>query len=196
MQSGLAASEERVRLETYLDKMIKDGLALIDEYTSRDGLARRLENLLAAQAKKAAADVPSAGINEQELDRLLEDGYRLSAASDATSAVWPTTEYDQRLATTQFGTRTLTFWYLVITNKTGRPVRKVRFRYVTPDGEPDQSFHVGDPQEQPIAFMPPDGKARFQIDQGPNSSTASLCVVTWEDELGEHETPPTTVRTV
>lgn len=67
---------------------------------------------------------------------------------------------------------------------------------MTPDGEPDQSFHVGDPQEQPIAFMPPDGKARFQIDQGPNSSTASLCVVTWEDELGEHETPPTTVRTV
>lgn len=52
MQSGLAASEERVRLETYLDKMIKDGLALIDEYTSRDGLARRLENLLAAQAQE------------------------------------------------------------------------------------------------------------------------------------------------
>jgi hypothetical protein len=43
-------------------------------YTSPDRLAAELEHALAAQAKKAAEAVPVAGIDKQELDRLLENG--------------------------------------------------------------------------------------------------------------------------
>jgi hypothetical protein len=38
-------------------------------------LAAQLENAQAAQAEKAAEAVPVAGIDKQELDRLLENGY-------------------------------------------------------------------------------------------------------------------------
>jgi hypothetical protein len=44
--------------------------------------------------------------------------------------------------------------------------------------------------------MPPDGTIRFPIELGLNGSRETLCVVEWEDDLGEHGSPPTTVRTV
>jgi hypothetical protein len=37
---------------------------------------------------------------------------------------------------------------------------------------------------------------RFPIELGLNGSRETLCVVEWEDDLGEHGSPPTTVRTV
>jgi hypothetical protein len=197
MPTGRDATEERLRLETYLDDLMKNQRGLVDAYTSRDRLVARLENLLTAQAKAAAAQVPSAGIDEQELDRLLENGYRVRGASHSDPGVWPSTEQEQRPTTDgRGGTRTITDWYLVLGNATGKLVRNVRFRYVTPDGEPDESFHYGDKEEKPVAAMPPDSKVRFRIDLALNGARQSLCVVTWEDDLGEHETPPTTVRTV
>ena len=68
---------------------------------------------------------------------------------------------------------------------------------MTPDGEPDESFHFGNrEQDDPGRTMPPDGTIRFPIELGLNGSRETLCVVEWEDDLGEHGSPPTTVRTV
>ena len=39
--------------------------------------------------------------------------------------------------------------------------------------------------------MPPDGTIRFPIELGLNDSRETLCVVEWEDDLGEHGSPPT-----
>jgi hypothetical protein len=196
MRSGRDAAEERLRLETYLDDLTKDQRGLVYAYTSPDRLAAQLENLLAAQAKKAAAAVPQAGIDEQELERLLS-GYRTSPASDSNSGVWPSTEVERVTRTDPRGrTSTWTYWYLVLTNATGGLIRNVRYRYVTPEDEPDESFHFGDQEEKPVTLMPPGGRVRFPIVQAVNGSVESLCIVTWEDDLGEHETPPTTVRTV
>jgi hypothetical protein len=55
--------------------------------------------------------------------------------------------------------------------------------------------HFGDP-EKPVAVMAPNGRIRFPIIRAVNGNWQSQCVVTREDELGEHETPPTTVQTI
>lgn len=72
MRPGRAAAEERLRLETYLDDIMNDQRGLVYPYRSPERLASQLENLLHDQAKRAAADVPQARIDVQELDRLLE----------------------------------------------------------------------------------------------------------------------------
>lgn len=209
---SLGASAERGRLDKYLDELKENVLWF--NYTSAHELTGQLENIFAERAREAATAVPGAWIDRQELERLGDDGYRLSGpTTDITIGVWPSVvsemvEVQVKAGTMRLASRQVKQWYLVLTNLTGQPVKNVRFRYDTTNGwnPPDFDENADQHYQEKIPWLAPSADGRFKIRRtGEHSLNQVDCVVTWEYALAEdaasadggtkHETRAT-VRTV
>jgi hypothetical protein len=173
----VAATTEKMRLEQYLERVEKDRRGLVRKYTSLVDLAEEVNIVLTVLADRFVQGAVAAAAQPEP-----------PPGEDLSKGVWPTVEVIERPKTDSRGRLTTSRnWYLVLTNTTGRPVRNVRFRYVTGGDEPDDSIDFQGREEEPIAVLPPDGTARFPIALTLASNRESMCVVTWEDDLGEHE---------
>src|SRR5215217_1357582 len=187
---GRAATEERLQLEEYLEGLIAQRRGLLFSYTTTEGLAAQLENVVAARAKDAAAQLPTAGVDEAELDRLIDDGHRLSRGRDLSIGVWPTTDYEDKQRLDSKGRPKINrHWYLVLTNKTGQPVKNVRFRYHTEGYDGPSSFDVREQDHEAIPRLAPDQSARFPIMGVMGSIDQVECIVTWQYDDSFAEEP-------
>lgn len=175
--SGQKATEEKLRLETYLDE-VKDGRGLVYEYDTREDLASQVEHVLSSQAEllvRAAGETAS------------------GAPGDAANrGVWPRVEVTERAETDSKGRmKTRRNRYLVLQNRTSGVAKHVRFRYEDAEGNPEDSFDLRGDDHEPIPLMAPDAEHRFPIAVAMGTAQQAMCVVTWEDDEGEQETRAT-----
>ncbi|OIJ35465.1 hypothetical protein BK826_08085 [Rothia kristinae] len=179
--SGREATEEKLRLETYLSE-VKAGRGLVYEYTTREDLASQVEHVLSSQAEIFLRDAePSGQAPEGE-----------SEEDDPNRGVWPRVDITERAETDSKGRlKTRRSRYLVLQNRTGGVARNVRFRYENEQGEPEEMFDLRSQDHRPIPTMAPDVEQRFPIIAAMGSADQATCVVTWEDDDGEHETRAT-----
>lgn len=175
--SGQQATEEKLRLERYLSA-VKDGHGLVYEYVTGEDLASQVEHVLSVQAEAFSRDTEGFG--------------RESSEPDESRGVWPRMEVTETPETDAKGRlKTKRRWHLVLNNTTGKAVRNVRFRYENDQGEPDKSFDMRGQDHDPIRLMAPAAEHRYPLLRSMGSSSSAMCVVTWQDDQGEHETRAT-----
>lgn len=180
--SGTKASEEKLRLETYLAE-VKAGKGLVYDYATREDLTSQVEHVLSAQADAFARD---AGPNRSEIEARTDSPGR---------GVWPRVDVTERAESDSKGRlKTRRSRHLVLQNRTGGVARNVRFRYENEAGEPEDSFDIRANAHRPIPVMAPDAEQRFPVLAAYGSAEQATCVVTWEDDSGEHETRATVRR--
>lgn len=181
--SGREATEEKLRLETYLSE-VKAGRGLVYEYTTREDLASQVEHVLSSQAEIFIRDA------EPSERRQAPEGE--SEEDDPNRGVWPRVDITERAETDSKGRlKTRRSRYLVLQNRTGGVARNVRFRYEKEQGEAEDMFDLRAQDHRPIPTMAPDVEQRFPIIAAMGSADQATCVVTWEDDKGEHETSAT-----
>lgn len=175
---GLGAARERVRLEEFLAE-VRAGGGLVFEYAEHLQLAGQIELMLSAQADRFLRDVTSDDTRN----------------ADDPKGVWPRIEFTETIGADENGRlRTQKAWYLILDNRTDRTARNVRHRFETPSGLPASRFdsrHTDDV----IEIMAPNAVQRFPLQVSFASAGQAICVVTWDDSDGTHESRAT-VRTI
>ena len=192
--NGVQATEEKMRLEQYLHQVRSERQGLVFEYDNQLALSRQVTLMLSGQAmsfsqmaSRRMTDVDPGSIDIDQDSRI--------GSVDSTIGIWPTTEVVERPGTDSKGRpKTSRNWFLVLTNATGKPANNVRFRYESDDGG-QSSFDIGSGDERrTIAVMPPAARQRFPILAALGSAPDAMCVVSWEDGSGSHETRATVMR--
>lgn len=185
--SGPEASAERHRLDEYLASL-KDRLLWFD-YATTTELVGQVENILAAQAGEAAAAKPGAGVDDAELERVLAD-IREPAPMDPSLGVWPTTVAETTIITSGRGEpRSKRNWYLVLSNETGEPVKNVRFYYDAHNGYNPTDFDLRANHHEAVPHMAPGATVRFPITRAFGLLDQVDCVVKWQYNDAQDETP-------
>lgn len=138
--SGQQATEEKLRLETYISEVKTGRRGLVYEYATREDLAAQVEHVLSVQSEAFSRDA--------------EIGPAESPAGDDSRGVWPRLEVTERAETDSKGRpKTKRNWYLVLHNTTGGVVRNVHYRYEDGQGRPNQSFDLGGRERNIIELM-------------------------------------------
>jgi len=177
--SGQRAAEEKLRLEKYLSEVKSGQLGLVYEYATGEDLAAQVEHVLSVQAEAFSRDTRVTGPPD-------------SAAGDDSRGVWPRLEVTERAGTDSKGRlKTHRNWHLVLHNTTGGVARNVHYRYEDAQGQPNETFDQGGRESNTIELLAPDGEFRFPVFRSLGSSPSAVCVVTWEDGQGQHETSAT-----
>ena len=81
---------------------------------------------------------------------------------------------------------------LVLTNKTGRPVRDVSF--AIEGNEDQQGFQVVNRDAGPVAILPPDGELTYPLIVYGGGGTQAQCTVSWSFEGDEPRQTVATIR--
>lgn len=117
-------------------------------------------------------------------------------------------EVQVQAGTLRMGSRRHQQWYLVLTNKTGQPVKNVQFRYDTANGwnPPDFDENADQHYQEKIPWLAPGATVRFKIRRaGEHSLKPADCMLNWEYAAAGDAASPTggtqhetraTVRTV
>jgi hypothetical protein len=184
--AGSESVKEKLRLEEFLVEM-KAHHGLVYEYSHGHQLAGHLENVLSSQAEhflRGMSALPRGG----------DDADAGPSDTDSTKGVWPRTELTETIGADDNGRPTTKRrWYLVLDNRTGGVVRNVTHRFETATGSRDRRFdarHTADV----IQVMAPDDAQRYPLAVNFATAGQAMCVVSWEDSRGRHETRAT-VRT-
>lgn len=174
--------------------MKDEKLGLVFEYSNLVALARQINLMLSGQTMAFSQAAATRSVTA-EFGTTWAVEEPVTPLRDPSLGVWPTTEVIERPKTDSKGRLTTSrTWYLVLTNSTGRPVRNVRYRYEAEAGGESSFDHRSDEGRQVIAVMPPGATQRFPIFASLGSAPSAMCIVTWEDDSGEHETRATVMR--
>ena len=160
---------------------------LVFEYESQVALAQQINLMLSVQAQAFSLAASSSRVVKQQ-----EVNWAVEEAPDPSIGVWPSTEFVEPAGVDSKGRPTTRrSWFLVLSNRTGKPVKNVRYRY-----EPESFSFVAD--DGGLEQMAPDGIVRYAVEQSLASPGQANCIVTWQYAAGpdqdEHETIAT-VRT-
>lgn len=179
--SGESAASERLRLEKYLSA-VKAGRGSVYEYDTREDLASQVEHVLSSQAEIFLRNVgvPFAA--------------QVRVSDDLNRGIWSRIEVTERAESDSRGRlRIRRDRSLVLQNHTGGVAKNVRYRYENAEGKDEESFDLRH-ERNCVQIMAPYVEQRFPILVAWQSAPEALCIVTWEDEDGEHETRATARR--
>jgi hypothetical protein len=118
------------------------------------------------------------------------DGARAEVSAEsptrAIADVWPRVESRERVQTDSRGrVRTSRRWELVLANTGGVPARAVRHRLEPEDEGDNLPLQHGDDRE--LEALAPGQEARYGLTLHMGVAPQARCVVTWQDDDGEHE---------
>lgn len=184
LETGPVATEEKLRLERYLESM--KSIGLIFEYRQEADLAGQINAILSSQALSFAREAQQAARSEAG------GGAAEGSPENEALGVWPRMEVVEEVGSDSKGRlRTKKRWYLVLSNKTGAVARDVSFAF-DDDGK-ETAFalrvHAG-----PVEIMPPEAEQRFAVLAAAGSRPQALCTVSWTDPQGEGRQTQATVR--
>lgn len=138
-----------------------------------------------------ASNADLAGQVDMILTRAVtRDGARAEAAAEsptrAVADVWPRVESRERVETDSRGrTKTSRRWALVLANTGADPARQVRHRLEPENEGDDLPFELDGGGE--LEVLAPGGEARYSLALHMGVAAQARCVVTWQDDAGEHE---------
>lgn len=183
MPSAPATTTEAIQQLSKLDQYLSSiqDKALYSSYSTNEQLTQIINNTLNNVARDY--DPPS----EPNVSRAQ------SSTSDPSSGVWPSAETERYTETDSKGRlKNKRRLYLTLTNRTGKPVTNVSYRYEDIDDESSGMFDLNFDPKNVISIMAPDAIQRYPIMQVLGSPTEANCIVTWTgvDEIS-HETKAT-----
>lgn len=185
-ERGADAAEQNLRLEKYLTEVM-NGKGLVMQYDSGESLAEQVHHVLTAQASIFSRDASAPtqpSVSPDHQPSKVEAG-----APDSSWGVWPRVDVTERVETDARGrAKTRRNRYLVLRNRTGGVAKNVEFRYEDGEGNPEEMFDLRSGDHEAVAAMAPDAEHRFPIIAAMGTAEQAMCVVTWEDDAGEHET--------
>lgn len=170
--SGEGATTEKQRLEKALTGLRSKAIVL--EYRGDGELVAHVNNMLSMAAGKVEG---SAGVAS-------------AAIADDGRGVWPSVDRETHPKTDSRGrVASETKRYLVLTNRTGRPVVDVSFAFDESAGWGTYGDNNG------AARMGPGQDLRYPLALYAGTASQAECVVTWRYEDGEPQTTVASVRT-
>jgi hypothetical protein len=138
-----------------------------------------------------ANDASLAGQVDAILTRAVtRDGARAEVAAEsparAAADVWPRVESREHVETDSRGrAKTSRRWAIVLANTGGEPARLVRHRLEPENEGDDLPFELDGDGE--LEVLAPRGEARYSLALHMGVAAQARCVVTWQDDAGEHE---------
>lgn len=146
------------------------GNSLMLEYDAEADLARHVDTILNRAVTRENSRAEAA-----------------VATPSATQAdVWPRVDRREDVDSDSRGRiRTRHRWSLVLSNAGMAPARRVRHR-LEPENE-DDMVPMEPEADRELEVLPPGGEASSNLMLVVQTASQVRCVVTWEDDLGEHE---------
>lgn len=170
------AIQQLTALDEYL-RSIQDK-ALYGNYSSNEQLTQIINNTLNNVARDY--DPPSEPVAAPAHN----------SKTNPSFGVWPSVEIERYTETDGKGRlKNKRRLYLTLTNRTGKPVTNVSYRYEDGDDESGRPFDLSFDANNVISTMAPDAVQRYPIFQVHGSTNKADCIVTWTDVDGtSHET--------